>query len=141
MKRLLSAQVYGNVAQRLEKTAAAVSACLRSTGSAHMLNFTATVFIMPIDFNYCTSDLARRACFQPAEPKRAVWLPNLGEVGPAHPSCVSSWCLSFFFFRLLLGLGWLPSPDFPGLGEWQGSAVPQGHGEALTSHRSASLSC
>lgn len=73
---------------------AGVSARFRSTVSAHMLNFTATVFIMPIDFNYCTSDLARRACFQPAEPKRAVSLPNLGEVGPAHHSCVSR---SLFF--------------------------------------------
>lgn len=58
MKRLLSAQVFVNVAQRLEKMVAGVSACLRSTGPAHTLNFTATVFIMPIDFNYCTSDLA-----------------------------------------------------------------------------------
>lgn len=104
VKPLPSAQVYllveeASVAQRLEKMAAGVPACLRRSASAHKLNFTATVFITPNDFNYRTSGLARRACFQPAEPKRAVWLPNLGEVGPAHPSSVSSWCLfSFFFF-------------------------------------------
>lgn len=116
--------------------------CLLSTVSAHTLNFTVTAFIMPIDFNYCPSHLAQRACFQPVEPKKSSFAAKPWKSWPRSSIlCQKLVPFFFFFFRLLSGLGWLPSLDFPGLGEGHGSAVTPGQSEQLTSHHSVSLSC
>lgn len=139
------AQVYGTrywsckeSVQRLKKKIGnRVQVCLLSTVSAHILNLRVTAFIMPIDFNYCPSDLAQWACFQPVEPKKSSFAAKPRKSWP-HSSILCQTlvpCFLGFFFRPLSGLGWLPSLDFPSFGEGHGSAVTPGQSERLSSHR------
>lgn len=63
----------------------------------HTLKFAAAAFIMPIDFNYCPSDLAQRACFQAAEPEKSSFAAKPWKSWP-HSSILGEKPVPFFVF-------------------------------------------
>lgn len=67
----------------------------------HPLEFTAAAFIMPIDFNYCPSDLAQQACFQAAEPEKSSFAAKPWKSWP-HSSILGEKPVPFFVFWFFL---------------------------------------